>query len=58
MDEEFLQLYVNKLTSKINELTQENLLLKAHLENANAKLQDSATEMPGLSESEDKKEKK
>lgn len=58
MDEEFLQLYVNRLTSRINELTQENLLLKAHLDNANAKLQETAAEMPGSPQAEVKKEKK
>lgn len=37
MNEEFLQMYVNKLANRVNELTQENLLLKSHLEFANEK---------------------
>jgi len=38
MDEEFLQTYVNKLATKVNELQQENILLKSQLEFANLKL--------------------
>lgn len=38
MDEEFLQTYVNKLASRVNELQQENILLKSQLEFANLKL--------------------
>ena len=39
MDEEFVQTYLNKMANRVNELQQENLLLKAQLEHANAKLQ-------------------
>ena len=38
MDEEFVQTYLNKLASKVNELQQENSLLKSQLEHANSKL--------------------
>jgi hypothetical protein len=39
MDEEFVQTYLNKMANRVNELQQENLLLKAQLEHANVKLQ-------------------
>ena len=38
MDEEFVQTYLNKMANRVNELQQENLLLKAQLEYANSKL--------------------
>lgn len=38
MDEEFLQTYLNKLANRVNELQQENLLLKAQLDHANVKI--------------------
>ena len=39
MDEEFVQTYLNKMAGRVNELQQENLLLKAQLDHANLKLQ-------------------
>ena len=39
MDEEFVQTYLNKMAGRVNELQQENLLLKAQLDHANLRLQ-------------------
>jgi len=49
MDEEFVQIYLNKLASRVNELQQENLLMKSQLEHANMKLTAFEKESQGSS---------
>ena len=39
MDEDFVQIYLNKMAGRVNELQQENILLKSQLEHANMQLQ-------------------
>lgn len=39
MDEDFVQIYLNKMAGRVNELQQENILLKSQLEHANMQMQ-------------------